>query len=220
MTAAMFRSLPFAIALALAGCSAPAGPRFSGDHLGTYWEMVDYGDRRVEGPWQVFTGTVDLGSGAFREVYEKAEGDDEKFPCARCGSRDCRFRRFVEVSWHTFRRGGWGSVMPWCWFSNSTCAAYIYVSIDERKDPKRECPRAKSDRAWGFCFHERAIDLDGLDAGAAYHALIGEYVINCKDFPDGDWGANWKAFLEARPQVVRPPAAAPTSPTSRPSAPR
>ena len=213
-------ALAAVLAPLVAGCSAPAGPRFPGDHLGTYWEMVDYGDRRVEDDWLVFVGMVGLGDDTAKAVYEKAQGEDDALLCAACGSRNCRSRSVTEASWHSFRRRGWGSVMPWCWFSNSTCAAYIYVSIDERKDPKRECPRAKSDRAWGFCFHERAIDLDGLDAGAAYHALIGEYVINCKDFPDGDWGANWKAFLEARPQVVRPPAAAPTSPTSRPSAPR
>jgi hypothetical protein len=31
----------------------------------------------------------------------------------------------AKVSWHSFERGGWGSVLPWCWFSNSTCTAYV-----------------------------------------------------------------------------------------------
>jgi hypothetical protein len=203
---------PSAVALALAGCSAPKGPGFPGFRLGTYWEMVDYGDRRVDGAWEVFTGMVDLGSGSSQAVYEKAEGEDADFPCGSCGSRNCRFRQVVEISWHTFRRGGWGSVLPGC-LSNSTCTAYLVAWFHERKNPSSECPMVKTDRGWTLLFRELPTDLEGLDIEAAGKLYIGK---EPRDHPR----EGWKAFLDARPQVVRRGGSGATSPSSTPSAPR
>ena len=72
-------------------------------YLGTYWELVNWDDQRNAKAWT---------------------------PAPTAGYE---IRDVTVVYLNQFRRRGWGTGAPWCWFSNSDCYTYEVAAWRELK---------------------------------------------------------------------------------------